>query len=135
MHTSLEPVPDNWDDHDRTDFLPDHYGDNILPNAPLFSTLLRFAKRSPPRIAIRDINTSTERTHAELLVDVLELRRQIQKRLSPEILTRLQKGKEVYIAILAPGGYEYSVAFLAILALGAAAVPLSKFQVSFHLCR
>jgi malonyl-CoA/methylmalonyl-CoA synthetase len=126
MHSSLEPVPSNSDDHDRTHFLPGHDGDNILPNAPLFSTLLRFAKRSPPRIAIRDINIGIERTHAELLVDVLELRHQIQTRLSPETLIRLRNGKEVYIAILAPGGYEYSVAFLAILALGAAAVPLSK---------
>lgn len=126
MDSSLEPSPSKSDGHDRTYFLPGHDGDNILPNAPLFSTLLRFSKRTPPLIAIRDLSIGLERTHAELLLDVLELCRQIQKRLSPEALIRLQKGKEVYIAILAPGGYQYSVAFLAILALGAAAVPLSK---------
>lgn len=126
MDPSSKPVPSNSDDYDRTYFLPSHEGNYVLPNAPLFSTLLQFAKRSPPRVVVRDISLGIERTHAELLVDILVLRRQIQSRLSPETQERLRRSKEVYIAILAPGGYEYTVAFLAILALGAAAVPLSK---------
>lgn len=126
MDSPSKPVPSSSDDHDRTYFLPSHEGNYVLPNAPLFTTLLRFAKRSPPRVAIRDISLGIERTHAELLVDILLLRHQIQSRLSPETRERLRRSKEVYIAILAPGGYEYTVGFLAILALGAAAVPLSK---------
>jgi malonyl-CoA/methylmalonyl-CoA synthetase len=120
-----EPVLSSPVDHDRTYFLPPHDQDNIFPNAPLFSTLLRFATRKPPRIAIRDVNLGIERTHAQLLPDVLALRRQIQNRLSPVTQAKLRKGQELFIALLAPGGYEYTVAFLAILALGAAAVPLS----------
>lgn len=37
----------------------------------------------------------------------------------------LQKRDEVYMAVSAAGGYEYAVAILAVLALGAAAVPMT----------
>jgi malonyl-CoA/methylmalonyl-CoA synthetase len=37
----------------------------------------------------------------------------------------LDDRQEVYIAVLAPGGYEYTVAMLAALALGAAVVPMT----------
>jgi malonyl-CoA/methylmalonyl-CoA synthetase len=40
-------------------------------------------------------------------------------------LAALERKDEVYIAIVAAGGYEYSVAMLAVLALGAAAVPIT----------
>ena len=99
--------------------------DDTLPNTLLFHALLRFANRSPQRIAIRDVNLGIERTYAQLLPDVLSLRRQIRSQLSAATLEKLREEQEIYIANLAPGGYEYTVAFLAILALGAAAVPLS----------
>jgi acyl-CoA synthetase (AMP-forming)/AMP-acid ligase II len=65
------------------------------------------------------------KTHIQLLTDVLALRRAIELMLNPSILVSLRNGDDVY-RHLAPGGYEYTVAFLAILALGAAAVPLSE---------
>jgi malonyl-CoA/methylmalonyl-CoA synthetase len=43
----------------------------------------------------------------------------------PSTLAALERKDEVYIAIVAAGGYEYSVAMLAVLALGAAAVPIT----------
>lgn len=45
--------------------------------------------------------------------------------LDPDTLDALERRDEVYIAIVAAGGYEYTVAMLAVLALGAAAVPIS----------
>lgn len=49
----------------------------------------------------------------------------MRQQLDRTVLTALSDGGEVYIGILAPGGYEYAVAILAVLALGAAAVPLT----------
>ena len=56
---------------------------------------------------------------------MLALRETIKQILGLDIHQRLRNGDEVYVAVLAPGGYEYTVAILAVLALGAAVVPLS----------
>jgi len=58
-------------------------------------------------------------------VDVLALRERILRTLGPFVQEQPKNGQDVYIAILAPGGYEYTVAVLAVLALGAAVVPLT----------
>jgi malonyl-CoA/methylmalonyl-CoA synthetase len=87
--------------------------------------LLRFAGRIPARIAIDDVRSKHQRTHLELLSDVLALRRTISNALDPATSEALRQRDEVYIAIVAAGGYEYAVAMLAVLALGAAAVPIT----------
>ncbi|KAL5363714.1 acetyl-CoA synthetase-like protein [Aspergillus floccosus] len=110
---------------DRTLVVPPHRGDTVLPHVPLFEKLLRYADRSPPRIAIRDLNTGIEKTYLELLTDVLALRNNLQTALGPDVQNQLLANEEVFVALLAPGGYEYAVGFMAILALGAAVVPLS----------
>lgn len=109
---------------DRTLVVPPHRGDTVLPHVPLFEKLLRYANRSPPRIAIRDLNTGIEKTYLELLTDVLALRNNLQNALGPDVQNQLLANEEVFVALLAPGGYEYAVGFMAILALGAAVVPL-----------
>lgn len=117
------------DDEDRAaGMIPPHRGTNILPNSPLFAKLLRYAHRRPQRVVVRDVNAGVEKTHVQLLTDVLALRRVIETTLSPSVRDSLKTGEDVYMSILAPGGYEYTVAFLAILAVGAAAVPLSKWD-------
>jgi malonyl-CoA/methylmalonyl-CoA synthetase len=98
----------------------------VLPNLPLFHKLLRYAQRKPPRIAVRDVNAGMEKTFHDLLSDVLALRIEIEKSLSTETLRDLAEDKEVYIGLLAPGGYEYTVGFVAIIALGAAVVPMGE---------
>lgn len=113
---------------DRTDFVPSHAGDHILPADPLFTRLLSLAHDPNPRPAIRDLNAGVEKTAAELLVDILRLRRALRRGLNQQTLDDLQRGREVYISILAPGGYEFTVGVLAILALGAAASPFSSAQ-------
>ena len=111
---------------DRTQFVPSHVGNNVLPNLPFFHKLLRYAQRRPARVSIRDVNAGLEKTFHHVLSDALALRNELQKRLSPETLRELEQDKEVYIGLLAPGGYEYTVGFVAILALGAAVVPMGK---------
>lgn len=105
--------------------VPKHAGYNVLPNTPLFSRLLRYASRTPARIAIDDVRSKHQRTHLELLSDVLALRDTILNTLDITTLEALERREEVYVAIVAAGGYEYTVAMLAVLALGAAAVPIT----------
>lgn len=115
---------------DRTQFVPSHVGDTVLPNLPFFHKLLRYAQRKPSRISIRDVNAGLEKSFHHVLSDALILRKEIEKQLSAETLQDLQEDKEVYIGLLAPGGYEYTVGFVAILALGAAVVPMGKSRNS-----
>lgn len=119
---------------DRTDFVPSHSGDHILPADPLFTRLLTLAHRPNPGPAIRDVNAGIERTAAQLLGHVLVLRRVLRNALTPQTIDDLHNGREVYISLLAPGGYEFVVGVLAILALGAAASPFSSAQPVKEAC-
>ncbi|KAL3437011.1 hypothetical protein BDV09DRAFT_202431 [Aspergillus tetrazonus] len=110
---------------DRTLTVPLHKGDTVLPNLPFFEKLLRYAHRRLPTISIHDVNAGVEKSYTQLLTDALALRRALRGRLRPETLTDLDNDHEVFVAVIAPGGYEYAVAFTAILALGAAVVPIT----------
>ena len=101
----------------RVESLQVHTGSNTLPNSPLFQTLLRHAHRGWG--AIRDMQSGVEKTYGDLLSDVLGLCCVLKRSLDVE-----NQG-DVFIGILARGGYEYTVAVLAVHAMGAAVVPLS----------
>ena len=112
-------------DTDRTYLFPSHEGPNILPNSPFFTKLLRHAHRR--RVAIRDRNhDDVPKTYGELLSDALALRSVMESKLSSDIRAKLRRGDEVYIGVLAAGGYEFAVAMIAVLAIGAAVVPMSE---------
>jgi malonyl-CoA/methylmalonyl-CoA synthetase len=110
---------------DRTLHVPSHTGRNVLPCHSLFQRLLRFAHQKPPRLAIRESNTGREATHIQLISDVLAMKERLWNTLGQNVQLALQQKEEIYVAVLAPGGYEYAVAILAILAVGAAAVPMT----------
>ncbi|KAK5162962.1 uncharacterized protein LTR77_011016 [Saxophila tyrrhenica] len=110
---------------DRTYHVPRQVGPNIFPAHPFFNRLVRFAHAVPPRLCVRDDNTGVEATHVQLLTDVLAFRERVLASLSPAVRQQLDNREEVYIAILAAGGYEYTVATLAALAVGAAVVPMT----------
>jgi malonyl-CoA/methylmalonyl-CoA synthetase len=55
----------------------------------------------------------------------LALRETVMNTLDATTLEALDRRDEVYLAIVAAGGYEYTVAMLAVLAMGAAAVPIT----------
>lgn len=116
---------------DRTALVLPHSGFLVFPNSPIFSILLRHAHRN--RIAIRDVRLGVEKTYAELLADVLNLRHVMEISLDAQILRRIDEGEEIFIGVLAAGGYEFAVGILAVLALGAAAVPMGEF--ARHLIR
>ena len=110
---------------DRTLYVPKDEGPKVLPAHPFFNRMVRFAHAVPPRVCIRDDNTGFEATHLQILTDVLAFRTRIWDSLSSAVRKQLDDRQEVYIAVLAPGGYEYTVAMLAALALGAAVVPMT----------
>lgn len=111
---------------DRTQFVPPHMGYEVLPNLPFFHNLIRYAQRKPSPIVVRDVDANIERTYHHLLSDVLAFRMALEKELSPKTRQDLIQDKEVYIGLLAPGSYEFTVGLVAILATGAAVVPLGK---------
>ncbi|KAK5118474.1 hypothetical protein LTR62_002989 [Meristemomyces frigidus] len=108
---------------DRTDLFSRHEGSHVLPNSPLFTKLIRHAHKG--RNAIRDPALGVTKTYADVLSDALSLRTKIEQTLDQGTLARLKNGREVFMGVLAPGGYEFTVAILAALALGAAVVPMS----------
>ena len=114
---------------DRRDFVPHHEArGDVLPCNPLFSRLLTLASRRTSRPAIRDLNAGIEKTTAELLSDAVNFRDVLRSKLRPETLQALHDGEEVFISLVAPGGYEFTVGILGILGLGAAASPFSPHQ-------
>jgi len=108
---------------DRCDYLPDHAGSTPFPNFYLFSKLVRLAHK--PILAVRDLTFSYEANYAQLLTDTLHLRNTLRQLLTPKTIAQIDRGEEVYILLLGPGGYEFTVGFLALVALGAAVVPIS----------
>lgn len=110
-----------------TRVIPKHSGPYILPNFTLFNRLLRLACKET-KYVIKDVPHNINATHLQLITDVLSIRNHLLSNLSGEVLESLSRNKEVYINLLAPGGYEYVTAFLAIVAIGAVVVPICKQQ-------
>ncbi|GAB7341285.1 hypothetical protein MBLNU457_7557t1 [Dothideomycetes sp. NU457] len=108
---------------DRTALLPSHEGINVLPNTPFFAKLIRHARRN--RLAVYDVDMGLKKTYGDILSDALTLRQVIKKQLGSDVLAALRAGREIYVGVLSAGGYEFTVAMLAVLALGAAAVPMT----------
>lgn len=109
---------------DRSELVPLHTGDHVLPNSPFFGKLLRHARRE--RVALRDLNLGVEKSYGDLLDAVLTFRGVVQQALPDSARQSLKRGDEVYIGVLAAGGWEFTVAVLTVLALGAAVVPMCK---------
>jgi malonyl-CoA/methylmalonyl-CoA synthetase len=110
--------------NDRNSLFPPHRGPNVLPNNPLFGKLIRHARRE--RVAVRDLQLGLEKTYGDLLDAVLTFREIVSASLTPSTILALEQGDEVYIGVLAAGGWEFTVAVLTVLALGAAVVPMCE---------
>lgn len=116
---------------DRTQIVPSHDGPHVLPNNPLFTRLLRHAHRN--RVAIKDQELGVSKTYGELLDAVLAFREVVRAALPSKVERQLSYGDEVYVGVLAGGGYEFTVAVLAVLAMGAAVVPMCAYIPPCHL--
>ena len=98
-----------------------------VPNAPFLADVLKHVQNDPDAILFIDETQNLAVTRERMLRDTLSVRDKILKSLNEDIQADLYQGEvDVFICILLPSSYEFFVMFLAIIALGAAAVPLCK---------
>lgn len=116
------------DPDDRIHFVKRHRGSTVFPNFYFFSRLVRLAYK-PKLVAVVDLTFGYTASYAQLLTDVLNFRNVLRSRLSPDVVAKLDRDDEVYINLLGSAGYEFTVAFLALMALGAATVPICMFII------
>jgi malonyl-CoA/methylmalonyl-CoA synthetase len=109
---------------DRCNYFPAHTAPKVFPNFFLWSRLVRWAQKID-LIAVTDVTFDFRANYAQLLTDVLHLRNQLRQILDPSIVASIDRGGEVFFNLLGPAGYEFTVGFLALIALGVVVVPIS----------
>lgn len=99
-----------------------------FPDDPFFIKLLATAESHGNSIIIRDETDSMEANYSRLLFDVHTLRQLLQEHLPSDLLDSngIIKEEGISIAVIARGGYKFLVASIAIFAIGAAVLPLSR---------
>ena len=107
------------------DFTQRRWNPAELPNLPIFNRLINHAHLRNT-VCVRDANASISMTHHQLLTDVVNLRNSIHGNPDFRLDGTGHEKSEASIGLLAPGGCQFAVGFLATLALGAVCVPLSK---------
>lgn len=120
--------------HDPTHVVPQQGGPSVLPNLPIFNRLVNHAHLRN-NVCVRDVEANISMTQHQLLTDILRLRTRIQCNPGLALGETNYEKSEVSIGLLAPGGCQFAVGFLATLALGAVCVPLSEQNPRFSVCR
>lgn len=113
-----------------------------LPNEPLFRHVLEAFTANPDHVLLRDQGNGIEANCAQLLVDMLYMRRQIIQALPVSMFDSRQIiiPERPFIVVLAPGNYDYIVAAFGTLCCGAAIAPICKrisefpTQLDRHAC-
>ena len=95
----------------------------MFPNFFYFSRLIGLAHK-PNLLAVRDVTFDDTATYRQLLTDVLHFRNVLRQTLDPSIIAKIDRDEELFINLLGPGGYEFTVAFLSLMPLGAVIVPI-----------
>lgn len=102
-------------------------GEDLLPNDLFMTDLLNHNLTDPNATIIRDHHSNVDASRKRLLLDVLTLRDAIYAQLNYATkVNLLNPDVDVFICVMLPPSYEFLVAFMAIFALGAAAVPLGS---------
>src|ERR1700753_428348 len=98
---------------DRCNHFPHHVGPKVFPNFFLWSRLVRWAQKTE-LVAVTDLTFDFKASYAQLLTDVLHLRNQLHQLLHPSIVASINQGEDVFVNLLGPAGYEFTVGFLAL---------------------
>ncbi|KIW79440.1 hypothetical protein Z517_06052 [Fonsecaea pedrosoi CBS 271.37] len=122
--TNLDPAS-----FDRTDFFPPHEGENVLPHDLLFHRLY-FLALNQNTTAVRDSHNNHEISYHQLFSDVVAARNLIRQQLTANSMEMIRRGDEICVLVVARG-YEFVVAFFAVMCLGAIVVPQSP-HISFE---
>ncbi|PSN73751.1 acetyl-CoA synthetase-like protein [Corynespora cassiicola Philippines] len=97
-----------------------------LPQDPYLQGLEHLSRRlQPDHLIVVDHETGVKATITDLITDICRYRSKLLREINPEKLHGVREGKELFIATVLPPSYEFVVASLAILSLGAGLVPLS----------
>jgi acyl-coenzyme A synthetase/AMP-(fatty) acid ligase len=99
-----------------------------FPNEPTFTHLLAIASKVRHTI-IHDAENGVDATFQHLLADVLQTQQTLRKSLPETVFdstTNLVQESRPCMLILSPGNYEFVVAGLAILSIGAAFAALGE---------
>ena len=108
---------------DRTDLVQVNEAPQNLPHDLVFHRLHYLACHRDA-IAVKDNDLGLEFSYRQLLSDILHLKSRLLENLGDRVKRSLQADKEVSFVVLARG-YEFIVAFFAILAIGGISVPTS----------
>ena len=102
----------------------------VLPNTPLFSHLYKGFKQDPHAIVIKNPSPGVTATREQFLRNVLGLRNEILSRCDHLLAADKQAGQDgPFIALLLPASYDFWVAFMAVQAIGAVAVPICECPI------
>jgi malonyl-CoA/methylmalonyl-CoA synthetase len=112
---------------DRTDLVDVADEPDTLPHDILFHRL-HFLACHQDQIAVRERHLGREVTYRQLLSDIINLKFQLLQQLHPTTIRKMYEDEEVAIAVFARG-YEFVVAYFAILAVGGIVVPTSMVNV------
>ncbi|KAJ9602991.1 hypothetical protein H2200_012286 [Cladophialophora chaetospira] len=108
---------------DRTDLTTRHEGPLVLPHDVLFHRL-HFLALNSKTSAVKDASRRLDVDYRQLLTDVVAARNRIRSTIGQKTLQSMYHEEEISFVVIAHG-YEFVVAFLAVLALGGIAVPTS----------
>ena len=111
---------------DRTDLTDRHEGPLVLPHDVLFHRL-HFLALNSKTSAVKDAFRELDMDYQQLLTDVIAARNRIRSTIAPKTLQSIYDKRETSFIVIAHG-YEFVVAFMAVLALGGIAVPTSISQ-------
>lgn len=96
---------------------------HALPDEPIFSRLLRIAAHREDKVIVDDRSIGTQFGYRHILHGTVKLQ---QKLLGLLDKSALDSPGGFYVAVLAPNGYEFIVATLAVLSLGGVVVPMRE---------
>ncbi|CAG8225081.1 unnamed protein product [Penicillium salamii] len=96
-----------------------------LPHTAFFRRLL-FLAHEGDEVALNDLENDIQATPSRLLRDTLRYRDTLRELFGPDLDHRgIVREENRFVIILAPGDYEFMVALCAVLAIGAAVIPLA----------
>jgi malonyl-CoA/methylmalonyl-CoA synthetase len=106
----------------------------LVPSFQPFKQLLETARTSPGKVVLRDFAANVSATAPQLLHAVVTFQEYFLNVLSLKTRAKLDAGEDVFICLLAPAGWEFVVAMLAIRVLGAAVCPLCESSLKAYAC-
>ncbi len=96
---------------------------NVLPDDQLFARLLQLATRKQDEVIVDDQSIGKQFGYRHIIHGTVKLSQKLQGLLDQSVLDN--RGR-FYVAVLAPNGYEFIIAVLAVLAIGGVVVPMRK---------